>query len=494
MGIVISCSGDAIDGRTAQKQTDIPLEVYQEVYPERELKPICYPDGDKDGFSVKGGSPFLMEEIGPCLSGYAVPPEYNGKIVFDCNDANPLVYPGAKEECNGADDDCNGKIDEGLPSIDCYMPCGKGKMACSKGDWGDCSAPLPTEEICNCKDDDCDGETDELPPNHLVYCHTGEVREEEICIDCKWEHQSYGCQTRWICIDQEIGVLTETGRFTAREPTEGDKMKSCISQWCCKDKEGYNWGCENGQEYIKKTCSCITTVSEFSKEGGAYSPEASFYFESGACPQHNPCDKETLIKVTFANQEKSPLEAWINSYYYGQLPTRKTILSPKKSYVYFIDESLMPKEGAEIELCTSWGCSERIYWGCGEKSQLRVDSAPGLSVGYDETGEPFYFHQKPQSQCDLETAVEITFSNHKTLDLQVWINSTYGNLKPEEEIILEPGGSYTFHLDNFMVPQEGAIIRLCTSSYGCSGEIPLSCGDKREFRVDWVFGKKEQEE
>jgi len=31
---------------------------------------------------------------------------------LDCNDANPRVYPGAREVCNGTDDDCDGNVDE----------------------------------------------------------------------------------------------------------------------------------------------------------------------------------------------------------------------------------------------------------------------------------------------------------------------------------------------------------------------------------------------
>ena len=43
------------------------------------------PDADRDGFTVCAG---------------------------DCNDANPLVRPGAVELCNGQDDNCDGRVDE----------------------------------------------------------------------------------------------------------------------------------------------------------------------------------------------------------------------------------------------------------------------------------------------------------------------------------------------------------------------------------------------
>jgi hypothetical protein len=45
------------------------------------------PDADGDGFTVCAG---------------------------DCDDASPLVHPGAVERCNGLDDDCDGQVDEGF--------------------------------------------------------------------------------------------------------------------------------------------------------------------------------------------------------------------------------------------------------------------------------------------------------------------------------------------------------------------------------------------
>jgi glucose/arabinose dehydrogenase len=51
----------------------------------REVCFIAGPDDDGDGYSVAAG---------------------------DCNDADPEVYPGAPEICNGVDDDCDDSVDE----------------------------------------------------------------------------------------------------------------------------------------------------------------------------------------------------------------------------------------------------------------------------------------------------------------------------------------------------------------------------------------------
>lgn len=133
-----------------------------------------YADSDGDGY----GEP--NETVLACAapSGYVS----NGD---DCNDTNPNINPGAREECNETDDNCDGQVDEdvettyyadtdedgfGDPSnsiLDCRTPAGYVDNAL------DCNDANPNinpsiAEICNLIDDDCDGMVDEgvLLPFH----------------------------------------------------------------------------------------------------------------------------------------------------------------------------------------------------------------------------------------------------------------------------------------------------------------------------------------
>jgi hypothetical protein len=108
-------------------------------------------DGDGDGFTVCSG---------------------------DCNDANPLIYPGATEVCNTVDDDCDGSVDEGVTFTyyrdqdnDSYGNISVTIQACSQPagyvtnstDCNDSNASIypGATETCNTADDDCDGSVDE---------------------------------------------------------------------------------------------------------------------------------------------------------------------------------------------------------------------------------------------------------------------------------------------------------------------------------------------
>lgn len=128
-----------------------------------------YADADADGF----GSASTTYRSCDLPSGYTV----NGR---DCNDANPAVFPGAEETCNGVDEDCDGAIDdEAVDGVWSY-PDEDGDgwggdadalFACTaQAGWlaagGDCDdadpATLPgATETCNGRDDNCDGALDE---------------------------------------------------------------------------------------------------------------------------------------------------------------------------------------------------------------------------------------------------------------------------------------------------------------------------------------------
>lgn len=98
----------------------------------------------------------------------------------DCNDADPAVFPGAEELCDGVDNDCDAQVDNGATDATVWYPDsdgdGHGDLA---GEVWACQAPQghladatdcndrdaqispSAPEVCNGQDDDCDGLSDD---------------------------------------------------------------------------------------------------------------------------------------------------------------------------------------------------------------------------------------------------------------------------------------------------------------------------------------------
>ncbi|MCO6431410.1 MAG: hypothetical protein J5J00_11160 [Deltaproteobacteria bacterium] len=100
----------------------------------------------------------------------------------DCNDQNPLVFPGAAESCDGLDNNCDGTVDEGCPvctdadSDGFFAQAGCGSAV--DCDDANSSVSPATAEVCfDSIDNDCDGEVNEgcltCTPGDL--CDSGSV-------------------------------------------------------------------------------------------------------------------------------------------------------------------------------------------------------------------------------------------------------------------------------------------------------------------------------
>ncbi len=150
----------------------------------------------------------------------------------DCDDDDHTVHPFAAELCDGKDNNCNGLIDEGCCT--CYYDFDRdGYSEC----W-DCSDDDPTvypgaPELCDGKDNDCDGFIDEGGPCDYVEIKLGS--EETLYIDRESVEVSFTVHSRAPTavvnvIDYHAGVLTYmvSGRtVTTNEPHHLEMTAHC---------------------------------------------------------------------------------------------------------------------------------------------------------------------------------------------------------------------------------------------------------------------------
>ncbi|HRR74456.1 MAG TPA: putative metal-binding motif-containing protein [Myxococcota bacterium] len=346
----------------------------------------CFPhylDLDGDGWGVTADQKCLCGPKG----------SHRATKAGDCDDENPLIYPGAAEVCNGKDDNCDGRTDEpgaqdcvyyyydndgdgfGIDGDHRCMCVGEGKYTATKA--GDCDDNDRTvypgrPEVCNNKDDNCDGVTDEDGAEGCTNYFFDGDRDgvgdsfKQAC-KCKkvapWDALEGGD-----CDDNNFNV--RPGRVEVCDGldndcdgvTDNEGASGC--QFYCIDRDGDGYG-----DIFEKKCYC--------------GPTGQYVIEPGRCNElyHDCDDRDHLVHPGAAERCSTPKDDNCN----GQINEA----GAEGCTVYYLDKD---QDGYGVTgsgqcLCTPTNYHTATKDGDCNDNDARIH--PGAVEVCDETGTDY---------------------------------------------------------------------------------------------------------